>query len=286
MARTLNDIFTSVKEKYVQERITAGLVADNPNNWSKVNIKRLLLYVIAFAIFILEQMQDTVRTETEADLANLRPPTVRWYAEKCLQYQHGFPLVSGTDLFDNTGKSETEIEVSKVIKYAAVQKQTDANGYVLFLRIKLCGESGNELIQLDNEVITGFKEYLKEFEAAGDNIQVMSRPADKLFMTWRVYYDPAILRADGSRLDGSAQQPVKDAILGYLKNMSFNGEYSITSHVDAVQMVQGVVTPNVLNCSASYDLFAPQQINEHYLPNGGYLRFYEESDLIINYIAK
>jgi hypothetical protein len=288
MARTLDEIFTAIKESYVAERAAAGLVADDPALWSKVNLKRLIFYVVAFACFVQEQIFEKQRDETNADLANLRPPTVGWYAGKCLAYQHGFPLYPDSDVFDNTGYTDAEIEASKVIKYAAVQRQADSGGFVLFLRIKLCGESGNELAQLSNEIIDGFNEYLERFIPAGDNVQVLTKPADKIKMQWQVYYNPGILKADGSRLDGTDATPVKDAILAYLKTgMPFDGKYSITAHVDAVQKVAGVITPRVLACSASYDALPFVTISEYYQPDGGWLRFDDvDTDLEIEFISE
>lgn len=286
MARSINEIFDSIKQAYVINRAAAGLPEDNPEQWSRVNIKRLMCYIIAFTAYTLELLFDRKQAEIAEDLANLQPPTVGWYANKCLAYQHGFPLVVGTDRFDNSGYTDQQIEASKVIKYAAVQRQVDENGYVVFLRIKLCGENGNELAQLPDEVLAGFNVYLDSFLPAGDNVNVISRPADKLKMTWRIFYNPLILKADGSRQDGSLLTPVRDAILDYLKNgLAFNGQYSITSHIDAVQKVAGVVTPRVLSCSASYDTFPEESIFEYYQAFGGWLRFDDiDNDLLIEYI--
>jgi len=286
MARTLTEIFDSIKASYVAERSAAGLVADDPALWSKVNLKRLLFYTVAIAAYVMELLFDTHTAEVADDLANLRPPTVSWYAGKCLAYQYGFPLIPGTDQFDNTGYTDAQIEASKVIKYAAVQRQTDDSGYVLFLRIKLAGESGNELAQLPEDVFDGFIEYLDTFQAAGDNVTVIRAPADKLKMVWEVYYDPLILKADGSRHDGSLLTPVVDGILDYLKTgLPFNGVYSITAHIDRVQKVQGVVTPRVLACSASKQELPYEGISEYYQPYGGWLRFDDiDVDLVISYI--
>lgn len=287
MARTLTQIYDEIKANYVAERAAAGLVEDDPALWSVVNIKRLVFYVVAMAVYVLELMFYKQVEETNADLANLRPPTVGWYAQKALAYQHGFPLADESDVFDNTGYSDTQIANSKVIKYVGVQRQVDENGYVLFLRLKLAGESGDELAQLSDEVVTGFRAYLDRFVPAGDNVQVVSKVADKLKMKWLIYYNPGILRADGSRLDGTAESPVKDAIRAYLKTgLPFNGEYSITSHIDGVQQVQGVETPVVQLCKASRDGLPYVDVNEYYQPEGGWLRFDTEADLEIEYTPK
>lgn len=288
MARTLTEIFDGIKANYVTERATAGLPADDPAAWSKVNLKRLICYIVAMAIYVLEQIFDKHYEEVETDLANLRPPTVIWYAEKAKAYQHGFPLLVDSDQFDNTGYTDEQIEESKVVKYAGVQKIADEDGYVRELRFKLAGEDGDELAQLPDDVVTGFKEYLERFIAAGDNVTVTSRPADKMKMKWTIYYNPGILNENGARLDGTSPTPVIDAIKAYLKDgLSFNGEYSITSHIDYVQKVQGVITPRVIACSASYSDLPFVNISEYYQPDGGWLRFENiETDLEITYIPK
>lgn len=286
MARTFTEIFDSIKVKYVAERAAAGLVYDDPALWRKVNIKRLLFYVVAWAAFIMELLFDAHTAEVNADLERLRPGSIGWYADMCLKFQYGFPLIAGTDNFDNTGYTDAQIEASKVVKYAAVQRLVDESGYVLFLRIKLAGENGNELAQLSDDVVDAFREYLDQAQPAGDNLTVISRPADKLKMTWQIYFDALILKEDGSRHDGGALTPVQDAILDYLKTgLPFNGKYSITSHIDRVQQVPGVITPRVLACSASSQDLPYESISEYYQPFAGWLRFDDiELDLNIEFI--
>jgi hypothetical protein len=105
-------------------------------------------------------------------------------------------------------------------------------------------------------------------------------------MKWRIYYDPLILKADGSRLDGTASEPVRDAIKSFLKDGigKFSGTYYKIKHIDWVQLVPGVVIPEVLECSANYGVIPFTDIDTEYEPDGGWIRFNDDADLEIEFI--
>lgn len=282
MARSITEIQTTITNVYVANMAAAGYTID-PSAWSATNLQRLFIYVVAFSTYTVEFLFDVLTMDTNTAITELKPHSLRWYANKAKLYQHGFNLVPESDLYDNTGYTEQQIDSSKIVDYAAVVEQANEFGRVS-LRIKLATETGSDLAPLSSDELTGVTEYFQRIKDAGVRLQIDSLPADAITMTWDVYYDPLILAGNGSRLDGMASEPVRDAIKNYLKNLPFNGVYVPTYHIDAVQAVDGVVIPAITEVQVKYGLLPFTTVNTEYLPDAGYLRFYDEEDLIINYI--
>jgi len=282
MARSIADIQAQITAAYVSNMAAIGVTVDSAV-WSATNLTRLLFYTIAFCINVLEQLFDLHYADTEALIKAKNPATVSWYIDKCLNFQLGFPLLPESSEFDNTGYTQQQIDDSKVIKYAAVQKQVNLYGKVL-LRIKIAGYNGADLTQLDSSTTTALITYFSDDKVApaGEHITVQSLPPDDLKQTWLIKYNPLVLNASGERLDGSSATPVQDAIKNFLtKTMKYGGAYIPTFHVDAVQQVTGVQDAIIQQNQARYGSIAFANVNNAYLPDGGYLRFANTGDLII-----
>ena len=284
MARTIDEIFETLKTAYVSEMAAISLTVD-PLTWSKTNLQRLMLYVVAFCTFALETLFDLFRIETDDKIALLKPHTKRWYAQKSEAFQYGFTLIPDTDQFDNTGATDEDIEDSKIVDYAAVVEQMDQFNRV-FLRFKLAKDNGTDLEALTTDEVDAFTSYMQQIKDAGVRVIVNSFNADSIKQTWRVYYDPLLLTNDGSRIDGSSATPVQDAIKNYLKNLPFNGIYVPQYHIDAVQSVPGVVICELDDVSARYGSLDFTPVITQYTPDAGYLRFDSDSDLVITFIAQ
>lgn len=252
---------------------------------SKVAIWRRWANVIATCFNSLEILWDKFKAEILDLISRKKPHTLRWYAETALGFQLGFPLKPDTYEFDNTGYTDAQIEASKVVAYVAVTEE-ERPGFKMFLRMKLAGTDGTDLIQLPAATVTAIQSYFNTAaKDAGVKIVFESLPPDKIQMEWDVYYDPTILDATGARLDGTASSPVSDAIIEYLnKKLPFNGLYVLAKHTDYVQDVDGVVIPEIKSCLTTYGNLAFSNVQTEYQPDAGWLRFVDVNvDLVINY---
>ncbi|HMO63290.1 MAG TPA: hypothetical protein PKC39_14490 [Ferruginibacter sp.] len=287
MARTISQIRQQATAVFVNEMAAAGYVV-NPLTWSSVNLFRLIINVYATCAYVQEVLFDKQSAEMLDKLNQLKVPSRQWYKNVILNFQFGFPLIAETDKFDNTGYTAAEIEASKVIKHVAIIKQVNPYGRVK-LRFKIAGgDSDGNYEQIDEDVVTALTSYLDTVAAAaGDNYEVEGRPSDKMKNKWRIYYDPLILNAQGGRLDGTASQPVRDAIKSFLKDgIKFeSGTYVVVKHIDWVQAVPGVVIPELLECSANYGATEYVPITTIYNPDGGWIEFANENDLEIEFVA-
>lgn len=285
MARTLEELMTAYNQAYTQERSEAGLVADDPVNWSRVSRKRLLRAVQCILCWTVETIFDIFKADVDAKILELKPHSERWYANKALAYQHGFNLITDSDLFDNTGATEQTISASKVVKYAAVVEQENDYGRV-FLRIKLATINVSDLEPLSETQLDAFKNYMSRIKDAGVKLVVDSLPSDAIKMKWRIFYDPLILDASGNRLDGTQSEVDVAAIKDYLKQLPFNGVYVTQYHIDALQAVEGVVIAEVDLVQTKYGDLPFTSVNTKVTPDAGYLRFVDDADLEIERIPQ
>ena len=271
MARTIAEIHQSilVEKSFHQE-------LDSLNSPSKVAIYNLWAYVTAVVMWTLENLFDLHKAEVDNIIATKKPHQLRWYREMALGFQFGQALIPDTGEYDNSGLSVQEVEQRRIIKQAAV---TEVDGR---LRIKVTKEVGGEFVPLDDAEYAAFKEYSGLRKDAGVRITVDSLPADLLKLELDIWYDPLVLRSDGSRIDGADQQPVKAAIKNYLKNLPFNGEFANSRLVDVLQQVDGVRYPVIRTSQDKYGLLPYTQIDEKYIPDAGFLRI-DELELKINY---
>ncbi len=257
MAQTVAEIKKGMTDQFIADEniVTAYNLAAGKtfeDQFSVVSIESIFFYVVAFCCWLQQVLFDTLQADNLSALALKKPHTLRWYSEQAKLYQYGFPLTEDHSSFDNSGYTEEAIAASKVVSYAAVIEQSDVNGRI-YLRMKLAHDNGEDLEQLSSDELTAFKEWFNSYQKdAGVKLQIDSLPADNLRQTWTIFYDPLILDSTGSRLDGTGNTPVQDAIKGYLKNLPFNGVYVPTYHIDAVQAVEGVVIPQLQTVEAKY----------------------------------
>jgi hypothetical protein len=238
MARTIQEIQQGMFDSITANENLAGLTSI-----SKVSIWRLFVFVVAFAIWVLENLFDTHKKEVEDIIGAKMPHRPSWYKTKAVAFQCGFDLIEDTDKYDNTGFTEEVIEASKVIKYSAVTK----SGGQLF--VKIATETAGVLSPISHEVKAAFDFYMDEITDCGVNYLVVNHLPDILLVTIKIYRDPLVLDASGlSILNGN--YPVQDTMNAYMKELPFNGELVLAHLVDKLQLVEGVIIPHIINAES------------------------------------
>lgn len=288
MARTVEEIFNKIKAAKEAEPELAVL-----NSTSKVAIWRLWAFITAYAIYTLEMLFDTHKTEVYTILSEKKPHTPRWYRNKALAFQHGFDLIEDTDVFvppnPTAGDPQTQIDNSKIIKYAAVTEAVTESRLI----VKIATESspnpsfGGELMPITQEQKEAFTAYLEEIKDAGVKITVINYLPDILNLTLKIYRDPLVLDANGVKITGigAGTKPVETAIKNYLKALPFNGELVLEHLVDALQKVEGVRIPHIVAASSSWidpavnTYGAPQNIDVKKIPVSGYFKLADFSGI-------
>lgn len=235
MARTISDISSTMLDAIASDERLAAL-----NSVSKVALFRLIIFIVATAIYLHEQIFDTHKQEVDTMLLERLTPNERWYAKKAKEFQYGFSLVPDKDYFENTGFTIEDIEASKIIKYAAVPKTK--NGEIL---IKIATESGDELTPITIEQQEAFEAYIKEIMIAGSKYRIVNYMPDKLFLDLKIYVDPLVIGTNGVNIL-TGERSVEKAINQFLKELPFDGELVLASLIDKLQDVPGVKIPHLL----------------------------------------
>ena len=299
MSRTIKEIqqtildakAASIELSALEVTTTQEQTLNTINSTSKVAVWRLWVWIFAFAQYIQEQYWETFKNEIEKRIASSRIHTPKWYREKALDFLYGVALVQDKDYYDLTLLTDAQIASAKIISNAASVRVVQ-NGYGT-LRLKVVRTVGGDYAPVLPEHLTALDVYFNQHIAdAGTVVNVTTGDADLLKLKLDVYYDPLILGADGSRLDGTNTSPVIAQIKSYLKSIDFeNGKLVITHLVDKLQQIQGVNLPVVREAFSKYGAYeyttAGVQnvgvINEIRIADAGYMKL-DESELLINYI--
>lgn len=209
-------------------------------------IWRLFFFIVASAIRTLELLFDLLKKEINGIIDLLKPHTTRWYANKAKLFQYGDNLMTDSDRYDNTAKTDEQLKIAQIVAYSAVVDLGKAG-----LIVKLAKESGSDLAPLSDQELTAFRDYMARIKDAGVFAEIISKEADRLRLSLIVHYNPLVLNSEGQRLDGEKLTPVADAIRDYLKNLPFNGILALAYLVDALQAVEGVVIPTLVTAQYS-----------------------------------
>lgn len=266
MARTIVDI-----QKEIFDNIAADENLTELNSASKVAIWRLMVFVVAFSIWVLENLFDTHKKEVNDILETKFPHRASWYRYKALAFQHGFALITDTDKYDNTGFTDEQISNSKIIKYAAV---TPNAGQIY---IKIATETAGVLAPILPMQKQAFDAYIKEVADCGVKYLVVNHLPDILNLFLKIYRNPLVLDQNGMSIL-NANYPVQDAIKEYMKELPFNGELVLAHLVDKLQKVEGVVIPDIYNATSqaidiSTNLYKDAEpINVKTIPESGYFK--------------
>lgn len=240
--RTLDEIYSSLLENMATYPALDGLTST-----SKTAIWRLILWIFAFAIYIHERVFDQYKREISLMIQEEKSHSQRWYRNMALRFQYGFLLITDDDQFNNDGFTSERIEDSKIIKYSAVTESEDHSRLI----IKIATESDGKLKPITNDQKIAFESYISEIKDAGVQITVVNFLPDRLQLFLKIKRDPNVIDSNGvSILNGN--EPIKDALQKFLKELPFNGELILNHLVDRLQVIDGVINPHLIAAKTSW----------------------------------
>lgn len=281
---TIKDIQTQIiSEKNKQD------VLNDLDSTSNVSIYGLWAFCVATTTWMLYSFFSLFKTELESKIREQKIYSLLWFRNAALNFRYGQAIVNGK--YSDQGLTAEQIENSKVIKRAAVDELELNNRISLFIKIATEDANGN-LMAVPNEVLQAVKLYYGDTEhgikPAGTRVVISTGSADDLKITIDFYYNPLVLDDSGTRIDGSNNTPVQDVVRNYLKNLKFNGEFTITTLQDLLQNIDGCSNREayIRECSANFqNPINFQPVEASYVANAGYMTITDDN-LKINFIPK
>lgn len=265
----LTNLYTQITNEVNADANLAGLTST-----SKTAEFNLWKYVFAALCYIQEAIWGEAKAEIQSIADAAIPGTDQWLQKEILKFQYGdalsFDLVTAKYFYPAINVA------NQIIKRCSV------NSFLGLTTIKVAklDGGGNAVVLLTAE-LNAVKSYTNQIQWSGSNVQVISFDADLVNIPMTVYYNGVIKLVDIKPL-------VQAAFDGYLANLPFNGQYSITKHIDAVQAVLNVndVIVGSPQGKSSVGTYGP--ILRIYNPVSGYIK--RDSgisfDTMITYIAQ
>jgi hypothetical protein len=283
MARSITEIRESIKQSFVANselQTIYGISGANSidDEFSTVSLEAQFVEQMAVTSKIIEDLQDLHLKEVNQRISEMTPGTLFWYQKVALDFQMGYTLVWNNEKL--TYEYYSIDEAAKIVKLCAV---SEGAGFLTVKLAKLSSSGFPEKLELYE--LTAFKIYFESVKYAGVIVNYISDDADKIRLKLKVYYNPSILNADGSLLTDPSRFPVVDAVNDYLRLMPFNGVFNVTSLIDSLQQVEGVVNPLFISASAQYGLHPFAPVIDYYRSNAGYIIHDDVVPLDIQYIA-
>lgn len=262
MARTIAEIKQEMTNAFIADETIKALYELEPGKdfeaqFSKISLESILFYIVATCAWTLETLFDRHRQEVTELIDNLRPHTLLWYVNKTKAFQSECALKPDSDLYDNTGLTEDDIEKKRIVKYAAA---VEKNG-IVYIKVAT-GEKGQRtpLSKVDEEALST---YLKKVKDAGIKLKLINEPADKFGIEIDIYYDRQVFfGGDDLYLIGTNKQPVHDTIASFVENLPFNGEYYNSALINALLDVEGVVLVDLKQATTNGEPFTARRVPE------------------------
>lgn len=285
MARDLETIQESILTQKEQASSLNGLEVlttretqslDNLTSDSKVSIWRLWVYIMSLAIYSFETIMDAFEVHIKSLIADNQIHTSRWYQERILEFQLGFDLDRNIGAYNNEGVEASVVEESKIIDSASVESLEG------FLRIKVAKVENGELTRLNDTELQALSAYINIVKDAGTKLILVSQEPDLLRINIDICFDPLVIDSTGARIDGTNDNPVKEAIETYLYNLEFNGEFVTKTLETQLEAVEGVLIAETESVSSQFASNDFVEIDKTYVSNAGYM-ILDEDNININF---
>ena len=281
MARSINDIQQSILDaktaagdlSALEVLTTSEQTLESADSTSKVSTWRLIVWIVAFCIWVHEQI-------VSANAANSRPQNLPNFIQTVLNFHDGLPLVwkDGQFQYDLTGVATPDD--LKIIDRCAVLESNDGE-----LVVKVAHDNAGDLEPIAVDEATRLLFYLGQMKVPGVQIRLINDVADLIKATLNVYVDPLQIDLTTGRQLNTTNEvyPAKVAIKQYLNALEFNGAFVTNFFTRAIEDKEGINLVDVELIQWKYAAFDFESFTVSKVPQAGYFKI-EDVDLTINYL--
>lgn len=221
MARQISEIQQQILDSIAADSVLGGLLTSQ----SKRAIYRLLAFVVATAISILENIMEILKADIESVAAKASPATPTWLQDQVLKFQYDASNPQVVQLIDFAPQYPVVDEALRIISRCSVTTTTSN-------KVLIKAATGEPPAALTAPQLAALQSYVDIIGIAGVDYVCSSLPADKISIQGAVYFQ------------GQYSQVIKDrviaAIEGYLASIPFNGQVKISDIENAIRDTVGV----------------------------------------------
>lgn len=221
MARTVTDIHQQMLDAIAADSVLSTKLTST----SKRAIYRLMTFIVASAIALLEQLMDAFVVDVQAIVDRGAPSSEQWLQDRILKFQYDATNPQVIQLINYAPSYPVEDDALKIITRCSV-----VTGLANNVNIKVAKSDTPEA--LDANELTALQSYVNEIGAAGIKYNVTSNDPDELEVEAEIYYV--------GQFSQVIQENVEQAINGYFASLPFNGNLKISELEAAIKAVTGV----------------------------------------------
>jgi len=223
------------------EQIQAGMIADvqaDPNlseisgNTSRRAIWRLITFVVASAILLLEQIIDVFKAENEIKINSATPATQQWLTDRVFKFQYSATEPQVVQLVDLAPVYPVVDEALRIVTRCSVV--TTLSNTVIIKSAK-----NEPPVALSSDELSALQSYIDTIGVPGIRYTCFSGAADRVYIDADIYYS--------GQYSTVIQGTVENAINLFLANLPFNGQFKISDLELTIRNVIGVTDVLVNN---------------------------------------
>lgn len=247
----------------IKDDITAAKAShselDQLNSTSKVSIWALIRDTVAVVVWTLYKFFEQHKKDVQAAADKGYFGSAAWFADQIRAFQFGYILT----LKDGKFVYDTDDPDARIVQQVALETLGE------LVNVKVAKLDGaKELTAFTEAEKDALKAYIDEIKFPGTFVNVISQPADKLNLTYRVYYNAL-------RGEETVRNEVESILHDYLQSIVFNGVFDAAESIDQVQEVNGVVSPYLVSANGrpdGVDTSEAEPFSEFYFSAAGYMK--------------
>ena len=227
----------------IQQQILDAIAADTTigpqlTSASKRAIYRLLAFIVAAAIGMVEQLMDIFSASIEATAAAAAPASYAWLQAQIFKFQYSSSIPQLVQFINFAPSYPVEDLSLRIITRCSVT--TSLSNSVLIKVAK--GTTPGPLSVPEVTALTAYVNPPFGIGVAGINYVVSSKDSDKLYVQASIFYQ--------GTYSNVIKQNVINAINDYLAALPFNGQMKISDLEKAIRNVEGVNDVVLVNVAA------------------------------------
>jgi hypothetical protein len=236
MARTVNEIYTSIITAKESESDLSGLTSD-----SNRAIWRLWAFITASCIAIFEQIMDVYVSTIETFVSKSPSASTLWIQDKMFKFQYDATNPQIVQLVDLAPQYPVVDATKRIITACSV-----TSGISNVVNVKIA--KSNPYEALTSPELSAAQSYINTIGIAGITYTCISLDADKIYIDAEVYYT--------GQYSAIIQDSVITALNDYLQTLSltnFDGSIKMSDLEAVIRNVAGVTDVVMNNVKARED---------------------------------